>query len=75
MDNSYHVKNKDACKEACRKLTAVHDNFIENMQPGKGIPTLLSHDLRYKTLRQLSQPPKFHGHKVEPFQKKLKGQK
>ena len=70
-----HTTLKDTCKEACEKQTEVHDNFIENMQPGKGIPTLLSHDLRYKTLRQLSQPQKFHGHTVEPLEKKQKGQK
>ena len=75
MGNLYHTKSIDTCKEACKKLSAVYDNFIENMQPCKGIPTLLPHDLRYKTLCQMSQPPKFHGGTVEPLQKKLKHQK
>ena len=60
LDSTYYSNNKEALEKCVADMTQVHDVFVTSIQ-GTDVEIPLSTDLKYKTLKELSKPPKFQG--------------
>ena len=74
LDSTYYSNNKEALEKCVADMTQVHDAFVTSMQ-GTDVEIPLYNDLKYKTLKQLSKPPKFQGHQVNEIVAKRKARK
>ena len=74
LDSTYCSNNKQALEKCVADMTQVHDAFVTSIQ-GTDVETPLSTDLKYKTLKELSKPPKFQGCQVSEIVAKRKARK
>ena len=74
LDSNYYSNNKEALEKCVADMTQVHDAFVTSMQ-GTDIEIPLSTDLKYKTLKELSKPPKFQSCQVSEIVPKRKARK
>ena len=63
LDSTYYSNNKEALQNCVADMTQVHDAFVTSMQ-GTDVEIPLFTELKYKTLKELSKPPKFQGRQV-----------
>ena len=59
-DGTYYVKDMDTLKEVSSLLMNAHNKLMSTKNPS-GLPEMKGHDLRYKTLKELSKPSTFKG--------------
>ena len=69
LDSTYYSNNKEALVKCVAAMTQVHDVFVTSIQ-GTDVEIPLSTDLKYKTLKELSKPPKFQGRQVSESARK-----
>ena len=74
LDSTSYSNNKEVLEKCVADLTQVHDAFVTLMQ-GSDVKISLSTDLKYKTLKELSKPPKFQGCQVSEIVAKRKARK
>ena len=74
LDSTYYLNNKEALEKCLADVTQVHDKFVTSVQDSDAeIP--LSNNLKYKTLKELSKPPKFQGRQLSEIVAKRKARK
>lgn len=74
-DITYCATDEEACRKASAGLAQLNDEFAASAQDGHGILRRLSSDLRYKTVKRLSDVNRFRGKIVTPLAKKRKTQR
>lgn len=74
-DITYCATEEEACRKVSASLAELNDQFAASAQDGDGILRRLSSDLRYKTVKRLSDVNRFRGKRVTALPKKRKTQK